>query len=85
MIKNWIYEWFAKNSGVKKDELNLYENKNYLTEGLIDSFGFLSLISACEEELSMEFLDDDFSDDDIFTINGLAKIIAEKQPDNKKF
>ena len=46
--------------------------------GVIDSIGFLDLISACEEKLGIAFSDDDFSNDKIFTIAGLIDIITEK-------
>lgn len=78
MVKEWIVEWFLNNSTVKNEDMNSFLEKNYLEEGLIDSFGFLGLIGSCEEEFSISFSDDDFSNDAIFTMEGLIKIINDK-------
>lgn len=78
MKKDFIIGWFAENSTLSREELEKDLTINYLESGVIDSFGFLDLISACEEKLGITFSDDDFSDDRIFTIVGLIDIITEK-------
>jgi acyl carrier protein len=78
MKKDFIIGWFAENSTLSREELEKDLTINYLESGVIDSFGFLDLISACEEKLGITFSDDDFSDDRIFTIAGLIDIITEK-------
>jgi len=78
MKKDFIIGWFAENSTLSREELEKDLTINYLESGVIDSFGFLDLISACEEKLEITFNDDDFSDDRIFTIAGLIDIITEK-------
>lgn len=78
MIREWIIEWFINNSAVQKEDINLYMDKNYLEVELIDSFGFLALIGACEEKFAISFTEEDFSNDSIFTIEGLIKIISDK-------
>ena len=78
MKKDFIIGWFAENSTLSREELEKDLTINYLESGVIDSFGFLALISACEEKLGITFNDDDFSDDRIFTVAGLIDIITEK-------
>lgn len=78
MKKDFIIGWFTENSTLSREELEKDLTINYLESGVIDSFGFLDLISACEEKLGITFNDDDFSDDRIFTIAGLIDIITEK-------
>lgn len=78
MKKDFIIGWFAENSTLSREELEKDLTINYLETGVIDSFGFLDLISACEEKLGITFSDDDFSNDKIFTIAGLIDIITEK-------
>ena len=78
MKKDFIIGWFAENSTLSREELEKDLTINYIETGVIDSFGFLDLISACEEKLGITFSDDDFSNDKIFTIAGLIDIITEK-------
>ena len=78
MKRDFIIGWFAESSTLSREELEKDLTINYLEAGVIDSFGFLDLISACEEKLGIAFSDDDFSNDKIFTIAGLIDIITEK-------
>lgn len=77
MIKEWISEWFV-NNGVSLSDVENNMGSNYLEVGFLDSLGFLGLISDCEDHFSMVFSDDDFSNDLMFTINGLSEIISNK-------
>ena len=61
MKRDFIIGWFAENSTLSREELEKDLTINYLEAGVIDSFGFLDLISACEEKLGIAFSDDDFS------------------------
>ena len=78
MIKKYILDWFEKNCSYKASDMDLVGEKNYLETGIIDSFGFLKLIASCEEEFNIFFSDDDFSGENIFSINGLIGIIEKK-------
>ncbi len=77
MKKEFVLEWFEKNSTMTREELENNLEINYLEEGLIDSFGFLELISACEEQLGISFNDDDFANDEMFTLSGLIATLEE--------
>ena len=78
MKKEFVIDWFSENSTMSRKEIENDTSINYLEQGLIDSFAFLELISTCEEKFKIEFSDDDFQNDDIFTIEGLIRIIEKK-------
>lgn len=82
MIRDFIVKWFVENGSLSKEQIDESMDKNYLEMGIVDSFGFLRLISACEEDLGLEFMDDDFANDQIFTINGMIGIMEEKSKSN---
>lgn len=77
MEKEVIIDWFVEHSNISVDEIECDLDINYLEKGLIDSFGFLELISFCENQFGYTFADEDFSNDNIFTINGLINILKE--------
>lgn len=76
MVKHFIEDWFLENGSLKKEDIK--SNDNYIESGYIDSFGFLDLIQTCEDRFNIHFSDDDFENDKIFTIDGLAEIIEAK-------
>ncbi len=76
MVKDWLLEWFEKNGRIKKEELNLADN--YIDMEYIDSFGFISLLSECEEHFNISFSDNDFADEKILTIDGMIQDITNK-------
>lgn len=78
-MKDLVLKWFANNSTLSMDELMVNYDINYLEQGVIDSFGFLSLISFCEDELGIILSDDDFSKQEIFTISGIVKILENNK------
>lgn len=78
-VKEWIVKWFEENGNVSMEELKQNADKNYVEEGFVDSFGFITLIGACEEEFSIRFSDQDFEGEEIFTIQGLAELIERMQ------
>lgn len=76
MVEEWIMNWFEKNGSVQREKCIL--NENYLEQGYIDSFGFIALIGECEENFSISFSDDDFSNERMFTIQGLIECIQNR-------
>ncbi len=76
MAKNWIIEWFV-GKGISEDEVKSSSSENYLELEWIDSFGFLELMSAVEENFGFEFTEDAINDDRIFTVDGFAEIVEE--------
>ena len=80
MIKEWITEWFTEN-GNTDGELDF--DSNYLDSGVIDSIAFVSLIAECEEQFEIAFEDQDFEGQEMFTINGLIRLIENKKVDRR--
>ncbi len=76
--RDFVLNWFAENGTLSREELEEDTGVNYLELGLIDSFAFLELISTCEEEFGIQFDDDDFQNEDIFTIEGFIGILENK-------
>lgn len=75
---NWLIKWFAEN-GNNVDNIEDHLNENYFDLEYIDSFTFIMLISAIEDELGISFDNVEFQKREFATINGLAKIIEEKR------
>lgn len=78
-IKLWLEEWFSNNSSKSIDEVKEKSDDNYFTEGFVDSFGFISLLSDIEEKFGVVFSNDDFLDRSFATINGLAQMVYLKK------
>ncbi len=78
MIRDFIIDWFVEHGTLSGEQIKESMDENYLEAGMIDSFGFLGLIGACEENFGITFQDDDFADDAIFTINGMIRLMEEK-------
>lgn len=78
MKKEFIINWFVEKSTMSKEELEKNLDVNYFEQGLIDSFALLELITACETEFGVTFSDEDFENDDIFTVSGLISILEKK-------
>jgi D-alanine--poly(phosphoribitol) ligase subunit 2 len=76
--KIWLIRWFEKNS--LSNDINVKDsvNQNYFENGWIDSLKFIDLVTQIEEEFSIRFSNDEFQDRKFSTIEGLAKIIEEK-------
>lgn len=79
MIRDFIINWFVDHGTLSREQIDGRMDENYLEAGMIDSFGFLGLIGACEESLGLTFQDEDFSDDAIFTINGMIGLMEKKK------
>ncbi len=75
-IREWLINWFEKNSDVVSAELDT--SANYLEKGWIDSLKFIELISALEAQFELTFSNDEFHDRSFSTIEGLASIVQRK-------
>lgn len=76
--EQWVINWFVENASIEYQIIEQNIQSNYIEEGMIDSFGFIQLISDIEEEFKMSFDDDDFMDENIFTIKGISEKIEER-------
>lgn len=81
-IESWLVGWFKKNSLAPISDIQELLNANYFEKGLIDSFKFITLIMAIEEEFRINFSNDEFQNRSFSTITGLTQIIADQA--NKK-
>jgi len=77
-VTTWVIDWFEKNTGLDKDEIEGNIDENYLEKGWIDSFSFINFISDMETHFSIHFSNDQFQDRAFSTINGIVKIIEGK-------
>lgn len=54
---------------------------NLFETGLLDSFGFTQLIAFLEETFDITLSEDEFSSDDMSSLNGLVRIVTRlRQP-----
>lgn len=72
---DWVVNWFADNTEVSEEEIRNHLDDNYFELGYIDSFAFIMLIAAIEEELNTSFDNDRFQDRSFATVNGLVNAI----------
>ena len=70
--KNWLIEWFSKNSDQNKDIIQENLHEDYLAKCWIDSLKFIELISDIENHFDIRFSNDDFQDRAFSTGNGFS-------------
>lgn len=78
LVKEWLINWFEKNSDLNLDEIVNNVNEDYLAKGWIDSFKFISFITEIESKFKITFSNEEFQNMDFSTIEGLAGIIEAK-------
>lgn len=81
--KNWLINWFEKNSTIAIKDIKKHLDENYLEKGWIDSFKFITFITDIENNFKIRFSNNEFQNRKFATINGLSKIINVKK--NAKF
>ena len=77
-IKEWLINWFEKNSDLNLDEIVNGVNEDYLVKGWIDSFKFVSFVTEIEDEFKITFSNKEFQNRDFSTIEGLTRIIEAR-------
>jgi acyl carrier protein len=77
-VKEWVIEWFEKNSDQEKNEIEQNLHEDYLAKCWIDSLKFIELISEIEEHYIIKFSNNDFQDRSFSIGNGLVKAIEDK-------
>ena len=82
-VKNWVIDWFVKNSDQEKSIVEQNFQDDYLQNHWIDSLKFIELISDVEEHYDIRFSNTDFQDRSFSTGNGLIKAIEEKINEQK--
>lgn len=75
-ISQWLRGWFLKNSSLTFDNIKeAFESLNYFETGLVDSLGYMELITEIETRFGVEFSNDDFQNRDFATVGGLMRAI----------
>ena len=74
-ITKWLFNWFE--SRVPRFELKADEN--YIDKGVIDSFGIIELVEAIEIQFAIRLDQNDLQSLELFSVAGLAAIIARKK------
>lgn len=77
-VKEWLTNWFEKNSDLTKEEIEKNVSEDYLAKGWIDSFKFVSFITEIEEEFKITFSTDEFQNRGFATLDGLTIIIEAR-------
>lgn len=78
-IKEWLIDWFANHSSLSTAELEDSSKVDYLKQGIIDSFAFVTLISDIDDEYDITFTNEDFLDPRFSNIEGLVEMISERK------
>ena len=76
--KEWIVDWFVKNSNVSTVLIRKNFEENYLENGWIDSLKFVSFITELEDKFKIKFSNEEFQNTKFSTVEGLSQIIEEK-------
>lgn len=77
--KEWIIDWFKTHSSESADVIEQAIKENYMEIGLIDSFGFVQMLSDIDDEFDVMFVNEDFLNPEFQTIEGIAKMIDERK------
>ena len=72
---SWLQDWFKE----RNPAVELAPDVSYIEAGAIDSFGMIELIEGVEAEFAIRFSEQDFQDQSLFTLAGLAAAVAAKQ------
>lgn len=78
-IKIWLVQWFSNKSAISSEKVMEMSQDNYFESGLVDSFGFITMLSDIEEKYGVSFSNDDFLDRSFATIDGLVCMINKKK------
>ena len=73
--REWLIDWVQDRS----QNVEVTADINLLYSNTIDSFGFIELIEEIERVFNVQFAEDDFMNQDAFTIDALSALIMEKR------
>lgn len=76
--KDYLIQWFSKETGLEIKEINNMAEKSFFEIGWVDSLLFINFISDIEQNFNIEFSNEDFQNRAFSTVNGLSKIIERK-------
>lgn len=76
---DWVLDWFVSNKGIDKEDLKQHLDESFFELGYIDSFGFIMLIGAVNEELGVTFDNEQFQDRSFSTLRGFANALEGRK------
>lgn len=77
-IKDYLIQWFCKESGLEIEKVKNNMEESFFELGWIDSLQFINFICDIEQNFKIEFNNEDFQNRAFSTIDGLSKIVEEK-------
>ena len=77
-IRKLILRFFAERGGIPGDSEDTRLACEYLTSGIIDSFGVIELIAEIEEGTGVRFENTDYESPSFKTVGGLIQLTIEK-------
>ena len=77
-VKEWIIDWFVKNSNMEKNVLEQNTKDDFLAKCWIDSLKFVEFISDIEGKFNIKFSNTEFQNRMFSTVEGLVQIIEDK-------
>lgn len=75
-IKEKVREFILRTSYAAGEEVN--DDTLIFAEGIMDSMGFISIISFIEEEFSVLTFDEDLVEENFESINAISEFITRK-------
>jgi acyl carrier protein len=78
-IADEIRQFVARESKIADPSL-LGDDVDLFRDGILDSLMVVSLVSFCEEKFGCELTGQEFSEEDLRTIGGLAALVAAAKP-----
>lgn len=75
-IKNQIKEYIVETSYVSPDDIN--DDSLIFVEGLLDSMGFIMLISFIENAFDIKAKDSELLEDNFESVNAIAQFVKSK-------
>ena len=77
MIKEWILDWFEDNTYISREKLSADSSLNYFDSGILDSFGFITLVTDIEDYYEIKLDAAHFQQESFFCIDGLSEVIYD--------
>lgn len=75
----WVIDWFQSHSSESEETIRQSMTANYMELGLIDSFGFVQMLSDIDDEFDVMFVNEDFLNPEFQNIEGLIRLIDERK------
>jgi acyl carrier protein len=78
-IKNQVRQFIADNFILGAEGVTLTDDDSFLEHQVLDSTGFLELISHLEETYAIKVLDDEMVPENLDSLHSVAEFVARKR------